>query len=73
MQLPKSILITGASSGVGDALARLYARSGIALFLSGRNAERLAALADICKSMHYQSCFSPIAMPDCFILKFTGA
>ena len=50
MQLPKSILITGASSGVGDALARLYARSGIALFLSGRNAERLAALADICKS-----------------------
>ncbi len=50
MQLPKSILITGASSGVGDALARLYARSGITLFLSGRNAERLASLVDICKS-----------------------
>ncbi len=50
MQLPNSILITGASSGIGDALARLYARSGITLFVSGRNAERLASLADICKS-----------------------
>lgn len=50
MQLPGSILITGASSGIGDALARLYARRGVTLFLSGRNAERLASLSDICKS-----------------------
>ena len=50
MQIPNSILITGASSGIGDALARLYARSGITLFLSGRNAERLASLSDICES-----------------------
>ena len=51
MQLPNSILITGASSGIGDALARLYAESGTTLFLSGRNAERLASLADICKTL----------------------
>ena len=50
MQLPNSILITGASSGIGDALARLYARSGITLFLSGRNAERLTSLSEICES-----------------------
>jgi short-subunit dehydrogenase len=50
LQLPGSILITGASSGIGDALARLYAKSGITLFLSGRNAERLTSLSDICRN-----------------------
>jgi len=51
MQLPKSILITGASSGIGEALARLYASNAATLFLSGRNAERLQAVADTCESM----------------------
>lgn len=41
----KNILITGASSGLGAALALEYAAPEIALFLSGRNAERLAAVA----------------------------
>ena len=50
MQLPSSILITGASSGIGEALAGLYARSGLTLFLSGRNSSRLAAVAEICES-----------------------
>lgn len=49
MQSPNSILITGASSGIGEALALLYATSGKTLFLSGRNAERLAAVTDICE------------------------
>lgn len=47
--LPDSILITGASSGIGDALARLYAQAGTTLFLSGRNAERLSAVAEACR------------------------
>jgi short-subunit dehydrogenase len=39
------ILITGASSGIGAALARLYAAPGVRLSLHGRSAERLAAVA----------------------------
>lgn len=48
--LPKSILITGASSGIGEALALEYARPGVFLALSGRNEERLKAVADACRA-----------------------
>ncbi|MGE5514565.1 MAG: SDR family NAD(P)-dependent oxidoreductase [Bacteroidota bacterium] len=43
--MPRSILITGASSGLGEALARHYAQPRRTLFLSGRNAKRLEAVA----------------------------
>jgi short-subunit dehydrogenase len=45
-----SIVITGASSGIGEALALDYAAPGIALALSGRNADRLNAVADSCRA-----------------------
>jgi short-subunit dehydrogenase len=45
---PKNILITGASSGVGAALARLYAEPGIFLALTGRDAGRLETTANAC-------------------------
>jgi NADP-dependent 3-hydroxy acid dehydrogenase YdfG len=45
-----SIVVTGASSGIGEALARLYAAPGVALALTGRDGERLAQVADACRS-----------------------
>ena len=50
MRDPRAILITGASSGIGEALARLYARPGVRLALTGRNAGRLAAVAAACRA-----------------------
>jgi NADP-dependent 3-hydroxy acid dehydrogenase YdfG len=50
MHAPKSILITGASSGIGAALAAAYAAPGITLFLGGRDEARLAEVAGDCAS-----------------------
>ena len=41
MRDPKTILITGASSGIGEALAEAYAGPGVTLVLTGRDRERL--------------------------------
>ncbi|MBS0651971.1 MAG: SDR family NAD(P)-dependent oxidoreductase [Verrucomicrobia bacterium] len=41
----KLALVTGASSGLGLALARALAKKGVALLLTGRNEERLRSLA----------------------------
>lgn len=45
-----SIVITGASSGIGEALALDYAAPGVALALSGRDAARLQAVAEACRA-----------------------
>ncbi|MBM4398120.1 MAG: SDR family oxidoreductase [Deltaproteobacteria bacterium] len=42
----KVVLITGASSGIGEALAREFAREGASLVLAARREDRLRALAD---------------------------
>lgn len=44
----KTTWITGASSGIGAALAREIAAPGQTLVLSGRSAERLSAIAEEC-------------------------
>jgi short-subunit dehydrogenase len=46
----RSILITGASGGLGAALARHYAAPGVRLALGARHAERLAVTADVCRA-----------------------
>lgn len=47
---PHSILITGASSGLGENLALYYAKAGVFLALSGRDPERLRHVADFCRA-----------------------
>ncbi len=47
---PAVVLITGASSGIGEALARAYARPGATLFLSGRDLARLVSVAETCRA-----------------------
>lgn len=47
---PRSILITGASSGIGAALAEAYAAPGVFLALGGRSAERLETVAAKCRA-----------------------
>jgi short-subunit dehydrogenase len=48
MHTPQTIVITGASSGLGAALAQAYAHSGITLGLLGRNKERLQHVEQDC-------------------------
>jgi short-subunit dehydrogenase len=48
LQQPRTILITGASSGIGEALAHAYAGPGVFLALVGRDAARLGAVAQAC-------------------------
>ena len=49
MTAAKSILITGASSGIGAALAKAYAGTGVRLALGGRDAARLGTSANECR------------------------
>ena len=44
--IDKVVLITGASSGIGEATARELAATGARLFIGARRAERLKALAE---------------------------
>ncbi|MBI3316465.1 MAG: SDR family oxidoreductase [Candidatus Omnitrophica bacterium] len=48
----KSVLITGASAGIGLEFARLFARKGYDLILISRNKARLEAVAQEIKSQH---------------------
>ena len=51
MRFPRSILITGASSGIGAALARAYARHGATIALGGRDPVRIEATAETCRGL----------------------
>ncbi len=51
MQNPKNILISGAGSGIGRALAVSYSKAGVNLFLCGRNLEKLSHTKLLCEEL----------------------
>ena len=64
MRNPASILITGASSGLGAALARHYAAPGIRLALGGRDAARLEAVAAACREAGAEAATALVEVTD---------
>lgn len=64
MRTPGHILITGASSGIGAALARHYARPGARLSLGGRDAARLAAVDMSCRALGADVSSAPLDVRD---------
>lgn len=48
--MPRHVVITGASGGIGSALAREYATPGVRLTLTGRALDRLEAVASQCRN-----------------------
>ncbi len=49
MKNPRNIFITGASSGIGEALALYYAKEDVRLYLTGRHPERLEDIVSQCE------------------------
>ena len=69
MALPSDavVLITGASSGIGAAIARACASSGRHIHLLGRSQERLAAVGETLKErgcLHWESHALDLAVPE---------
>jgi short-subunit dehydrogenase len=60
----RSLLITGASSGIGAALAREYAGPGVSLFLGGRDTGRLDAVSRACAARGAQAYATALDVTD---------
>lgn len=55
----KVVVITGASSGIGEAMAKVYSRAGARVVLGARNAERLSELCGEIRAAGGQAVYSP--------------
>ena len=51
VQILVSFSLAGASSGIGSATAKLFARLGAQLTITGRNADNLHKVAEECKEL----------------------
>lgn len=61
---PRHVLITGASSGIGAALARAYAQSDVRLSLTARNPVRLEEVATHCHAVGAETLWQSIDVVD---------
>lgn len=55
-----NVLITGGSSGIGEALAYECAKKGDTLFICGRNSSRLEAVAEKCRELGAKSVYAKL-------------
>ena len=55
--MKKTVLITGASSGIGEGCARKFASQGARLILNSRSTDKLAALAEELKEKYDAECY----------------
>src|SRR6478672_1119069 len=69
----KLVLITGASSGIGAALAKLYGRAGAHVLLLARNAERLGSVAEAIRQGGGSATAYPIDLADAKAIEETSA
>jgi dehydrogenase/reductase SDR family member 7B len=65
----KTIWITGASSGIGEALVREYAKLGTNLILSSRNRQKLEEIAADCQKLGVETLVAPIDLEDSSSIK----
>jgi short-subunit dehydrogenase len=69
----KLVLITGASSGIGEALAKRYGRTGAHVLLLARNAERLGAVAGAIRQSGGTAAAYPIDLANAEAIEETSA
>jgi short-subunit dehydrogenase len=60
----KVVWITGASSGIGEALACEFAKAGARLILSGRNSEELLRVCNKCTELGAEGYVCPLDLSD---------
>lgn len=61
MNAPRTALVTGASAGIGQAIAKVYAEQGVNLVLIARRQARLDALAVELRSVYGVDCLAFVA------------
>lgn len=69
----KTIVITGASSGIGQATAEAFARRGARLVLAARDPEALERVADICRQFGAHAVAVPTDVTDAAAVKELAA
>lgn len=63
--MKKIAMITGATSGIGEACARAFSRAGFRVIITGRNNRRLEELSGELQEIHGHDCVMPLCFDVC--------